>query len=80
MLTDSLIYYVMKLFQSIAEISNIKMRKRAMILSKLCFQSYRSISNWSKFVLVFERIVFNAMYPFIRKRISPRQFDFTKRR
>ena len=48
--------------------------------SKLCMQSYRPISNLSKLSLVFEQIIFNALYPFVRKRISPRQFGFMKGR
>ena len=48
--------------------------------SKFCIQSYRPLSNLSKLSLVFERIIFNALYAFIRKRISPRQFGFMKGR
>ena len=84
MATDSLTYHVIKLFQSITEISRYpKLWKKAMIIptfktgSKFCNQSYRPNSNLSQ---VFERIIFNALYPFVRKRISPRQFGFMKGR
>ena len=67
----------MKLFQSIAETSTYpKLWKKAMIIPsfktgfKFCIQSYRPISNLSKLSLVFEIIIFNALYPFVRKRIS----------
>ena len=87
MATDSLTYHVMRLFQSIAETSTYpNLWKTAMIIptfktgSKFCIQSYCPISNLSKLSLVFERNIFNALYAFIRKRISPRQFGFMKGR
>ena len=87
MATDSLTYHLMKPFQSIAETWTYpNLWKKAMIIptfktgSKFSIQSYRPISNLSKLSPVFERILFNALYPFVRKRISPRQFGFMKGR
>ena len=84
MATDSLTYHVIKLFQSITETSTYtKLWMKALIIptfktgSKICIQFYRPNSNLS---LVFERIIFNALYPFVRNRISPRQFVFMKGR
>ena len=86
MATDSLTYYVMKLIQSIAETSTYPKIWKAIIIptfkagSKFCIHFYRSISNLSKLSLVFERVLFNTLYPFVRKLISPRHFGFMKGR
>ena len=87
MTIDSLIYHVMILFQSINETSTFpKLWKKVMIIlffktgSKFRVQCYRPISNLSKLSLVFEQIIFDALYPFIIKRLSPRQFWFMKKR
>ena len=85
MTTDSLVNHVLKFVQSIPKTSTYpNLWKKAMIIptfrtcSKFCIQSYRPISNLSKLSPVFERILFNALYPFVRKRISPRQLGFMK--
>ena len=76
----------MKLIQTIAETSTYPKIWKAIIIptfktgSKFCIQSYRSISNLSKLSLVFERVLFNTLYPFVRKLISPRRFGFMKGR
>ena len=43
-------------------------------------QSYRPISILSKLSLVFERIIYKNIYPFILKRLSHRQYGFVKKR